>query len=59
MDNADSAEFRVPVDYQGKLKVSTPSVKDLKPFIWLALGLLDYPTIIKHPMDLGTVKAKI
>ena len=26
---------------------------------WKALGLFDYPQIIKHPMDLGTVKRKI
>lgn len=24
--------------------------------IFLALGLIDYPQIIKHPMDLGSVK---
>jgi len=37
MENPDSAEFRVPVDYK-------------------ALKILDYPDIVKHPMDLGTVK---
>lgn len=26
---------------------------------WKMLGLHDYPTIIKHPMDLGTVKKKL
>lgn len=26
---------------------------------WKTLGLFDYPQIIKHPMDLGTVKRKI
>eukprot|EP01041_Mallomonas_annulata_P001337 gene1337-2586_t len=26
---------------------------------WKNLGLLDYPTIIKHPMDLGTIKQKL
>lgn len=27
--------------------------------ILLAYGLLDYPTIIKKPMDLGTVQSKL
>eukprot|EP00607_Mallomonas_marina_P004145 CAMPEP_0182425486 /NCGR_PEP_ID=MMETSP1167-20130531/11931_1 /TAXON_ID=2988 /ORGANISM="Mallomonas Sp, Strain CCMP3275" /LENGTH=230 /DNA_ID=CAMNT_0024606255 /DNA_START=128 /DNA_END=820 /DNA_ORIENTATION=+ len=26
---------------------------------WRGLGLVDYPTIIKHPMDLGTIKTKL
>lgn len=29
------------------------------PVDWEGLGLLDYPIIIKHPMDLGTVKKKL
>jgi len=26
---------------------------------WKALGLVDYPDIIKRPMDLGTIKKKL
>lgn len=26
---------------------------------WQEWGLKDYPKVIKHPMDLGTVKAKL
>ena len=31
----------------------------LEPVDYKGLGLLDYPTIIKHPMDLGTCKNKL
>lgn len=31
----------------------------LKPVDWQALGLPDYPTIVKEPMDLGTVEKKL
>lgn len=30
-----------------------------EPVDWKRLGLLDYPDIIKSPMDLGTVKYRI
>ena len=30
-----------------------------EPVDYETLGLLDYPTIIKHPMDLGTCKNKL
>ena len=30
-----------------------------EPVPWKELGLVDYPTVIKHPMDLGTVKKKL
>lgn len=37
--------------------------KDAEPFLapvkWQEWGLKDYPKVIKHPMDLGTVKAKL
>lgn len=29
------------------------------PVNYLALGLLDYPKIIKYPMDFGTIKTKL
>ena len=31
----------------------------LEPVDYVALNILDYPTIIKNPMDLGTVKSKL
>jgi hypothetical protein len=31
----------------------------LKPVDYKALGLFDYPLIIKHPMDLSTVRRRI
>jgi hypothetical protein len=37
-----------------------PEAQDfLKPVDYKALGLDDYPLIIKHPMDLSTVKKKL
>lgn len=30
-----------------------------EPVDWKYLGLVDYPDIVKRPMDLGTIKAKI
>eukprot|EP00742_Colponemidia_sp_Colp-10_P002321 GILJ01002477.1.p1 GENE.GILJ01002477.1~~GILJ01002477.1.p1 ORF type:complete len:236 (-),score=46.49 GILJ01002477.1:148-855(-) len=30
-----------------------------EPVDWKALGLMDYPKIIKHPMDLSTIKKKL
>ena len=34
------------------------SVPFREPVNWQELGLLDYPVVIKNPMDLGTVKRK-
>lgn len=30
-----------------------------EPVDWKGLGLLDYPEVVKKPMDLGTVKSKM
>lgn len=30
----------------------------LEPVDWKALGLTDYPIVIKQPMDLGTIKVR-
>ena len=52
IDNSDSLEFREPVDFKGKgKKYFFHSLKNI-----LALGLIDYPQIVKHPIDLGSVK---
>ena len=39
--------------------LSVPSEPFREAVDWKTLGLFDYPQIIKHPMDLGTVKRKI
>eukprot|EP00461_Guttulinopsis_vulgaris_P003584 UN03585 len=31
----------------------------LEPVAWKELGLTDYPHIVKHPMDLGTIQANL
>ena len=36
-----------------------PSIGKVSIFIKKAYGLLDYPTLIKKPMDLGTVNSKL
>jgi len=35
------------------------AVEFLEPVDWKGLGLDDYPKIVKHPMDLGTVESKL
>lgn len=30
-----------------------------EPVDWKSMGLLDYPSIIQKPIDLGTIKAKL
>lgn len=30
-----------------------------EPVDWKALGLIDYPSLVKKPMDLGTIKVVI
>jgi hypothetical protein len=47
-----SFDFRQPVDYVGS-NCTDPYL------IFIAFGLLDYPKIIKKPMDLGTVKGNL
>ena len=31
----------------------------IEPVDYVSLGLMDYPTVVKHPMDLGTCKKKL
>lgn len=48
INQPDSLDFREPVDWKGKV------------FIYhLALDLLDYPDLVKKPMDLGTIYKKL
>lgn len=42
-----------------KLEKQRESVSFLNPVDYQELNLPDYPTIIKHPMDLGTVSVKL
>jgi hypothetical protein len=46
-DSNDSAEFREAVDWESIYRIT------------LALGLNDYPQLIKFPMNLGTVSSKL
>lgn len=46
-DSNDSAEFREAVDWESIYRIT------------IALGLNDYPQLIKFPMDLGTVSSKL
>ena len=41
------------------MKSDTQALDFLAPVDYVALGILDYPTIITHPMDLGTVKKNL
>ncbi len=50
VNEANSAPFREPVDWEGKL-APLNAVADL--------GLNDYPSIIKKPMDLQTLEANL
>lgn len=38
---------------------STDSFEFRAPVDYVALGLLDYPLVVKKPMDLGTVKKNL
>jgi hypothetical protein len=54
LESDDHSEpFLVPVDYRSK------AYKLPKNYFYLGLGLLDYPEIIKRPMDISTVRKKI
>ena len=41
------------------MKSDAQALDFLTPVDYVALGILDYPTIITHPMDLGTVKKNL
>lgn len=41
------------------LLTNTDSTEFREPVNYLAYGLLDYPTIVKRPMDLGTVRRNL
>ena len=41
------------------LENDNQAIDFLEPVDYMGLNLLDYPTIIKHPMDLGTCKNKL
>ena len=47
-DHNDSVDFRIPVNWEGISYLTN-----------IAYGLLDYPTIVKKPMDLGTIQSKL
>lgn len=42
-----------------KLEKQRESISFLNPVDYQELGLPDYPSVIKHPMDLGTVSVKL
>jgi len=41
------------------LESSSDSYEFLQPVDYIGLGLHDYPAVIKHPMDISSVKAKL
>jgi len=56
--NADV--FREPVDWEGKFTLRACIFCHLTRLLrWSEMGLLDYPQIVKNPMDLATCKEKL
>lgn len=47
LEHNEAYEFKQPVDWKGKL------------IIHAGMNLTDYPAIVKHPMDLGTVEKNL
>ena len=52
-------EIKKLKDIFGKMEKDKKAFGFLEPVDYKGLNLLDYPTIIKHPMDLGTCKKKL
>jgi hypothetical protein len=48
-DQANSYPFLEAVNWEGKMRALT---------LCIALGLIDYPQVIKRPMDLDTIKVR-
>ena len=42
-----------------QIEADPMSIEFLEPVDYIGYGLLDYPDIIKNPMDLSTIKSKI
>jgi hypothetical protein len=64
----EPAYYKIEIGEEEKKKINKifetmendPQALDfLSPVDYVALGILDYPTIITQPMDLGTVKKKL
>jgi len=68
-DGRGDLKLRIPVSFSYPVlhspsfvfhaTLSVPSEPFREAVDWKTLGLFDYPQIIKHPTDLGTVKRKI
>ena len=58
MSRRESAAFREPVDWKG-LQVSWSDVSTIMGYLMKYIQLFDYPDIVKHPMDLGTIKKRL
>mmetsp|Transcript_26522 Transcript_26522/g.86255 ORF Transcript_26522/g.86255 Transcript_26522/m.86255 type:complete len:85 (+) Transcript_26522:65-319(+) len=41
------------------LAKKSQAVHFLRPVDWKKMGLVDYPKLIKHPMDIGTVSERL
>lgn len=58
--NSDlSEEFQRCLKVLTRIQAHPDAVLFLEPVDWKELGLLDYPKVVKKPMDLGTVESKL
>ena len=52
-------ELAIIKNYLNEIEKNKNSSVFLEPVDYVGLNILDYPQIIKHPMDLSTIRKKI